>query len=124
MEKNKVLYVDDEVVNLKLFEIIFRKKYNVIIAESGAQGLRILENTPDIPIVVSDMRMPEMSGIDFIKKAKAFYPDKIFFILTGFEITDEIQDAIESGIILQYFRKPLNKTEIETAIENVLKKIA
>ena len=119
-EKVKILYVDDEFINLQLFEINFRKKYQVITALDGLKGLEILEANPEIRIVVSDMRMPKMNGIEFIKQAKQRYPDKRFFILTGFEITEEIQSALNSGLILRYFQKPFNIDEIDCALTKVI----
>ena len=119
-EKTKILYVDDESINLQLFEINFRKKYQVVTALDGIKGLEILEANPEILIVVSDMRMPKMNGIEFIKRAKEKYPDKRFFILTGFEITEEIQSALQSGLILRYFKKPFNIKEIDLALAEVI----
>jgi len=116
----KVLYVDDEPINLIIFDINFNKKYTVFTAKSGFAGLEILESNPDISIIVSDMRMAKMNGIQFINKAKESFPDKKYFILSGYEITDEIKEAIESGLIIQYFSKPFDKNEIETAFTESL----
>lgn len=119
MNKLQILYVDDEELNLELFKINFSNKYEVFIAENGYSGLEKLQKNPDIIIVLSDMKMPNMNGIEFIKKAKASFPDKKFFILTGFEITKEINDALNKGLIVKYFRKPFNIKEIETSINEV-----
>ena len=73
-EKIKILYVDDEQINLKLFIIGMRKNYDVITAENGLIGLEILAKNEDTKIVVSDMRMPKMNGLEFIKEAKRKYP--------------------------------------------------
>lgn len=71
MEKQiNILYVDDEQLNLQLFATVFKKKFNVITAESGLEGLEKLDKNKDICIVISDMRMPEMNGIEFINTAK------------------------------------------------------
>jgi response regulator RpfG family c-di-GMP phosphodiesterase len=119
--KIKILYVDDEPINLKLFEINFARDFEIFVAEDGSNGLNILEKEPDIKVIISDMKMPGMNGIEFIAKAREKYPAKKYYILTGFEITKEIQDAIESGMILKYFRKPFNIKEIRSTIEMVLK---
>ena len=118
--KEKVLYVDDEPINLQLFEINFEDKYDVITALSGMQGLELLNKHTDMKLVISDMKMPVMNGIEFIKTAKKKHPNLSYFILTGFEITDEIQEAINSHLILRYFRKPFNIREIESAIKEAL----
>jgi DNA-binding NtrC family response regulator len=119
-EKLKILYVDDEQINLKLFIMNMSKKYDVLTAENGIKGLEILANNPTIRIVVSDMKMPKMSGLDFIKLAKEKYPNISFYILTGFEITDEIEEALKLGIIQKYFRKPFNIADIDSSIRNAI----
>lgn len=118
--KIKILYVDDEVLNLTLFEINFKKYFDVICAENGYQGLERLEANPETLIVVSDMKMPKMTGIEFIQKAKEKFPDKKFFILTGFEITEEINHALETGLIIKYFKKPFDIKEIHSSINTVI----
>jgi len=115
-EKIQIIYVDDEEVNVMLFQINFSVKYKVYTGSSGFDGLELLAKYPDIKTIISDMKMPEMNGIAFIKEAKKMYPDKNYYILTGFEITDEINEALKSGLIQKYFRKPFNLKEIEAAI--------
>jgi len=119
-DRHKILYVDDELINLQLFKINFSKKYEVSIAESGIKGLEMLAGNPEIKVVVSDMKMPNMNGVEFIIQAKEAHPNIKFFILTGFEITEEIQEAINSKLVLKYFMKPFNMREIDTAITEVI----
>lgn len=111
-----ILYVDDEPTNLLLFNIHFQKKHKVITSLSGSEGLKILNEQPDINVVVTDMKMPVMNGIEFIKKAKVDFPNVHFYILTGFDLTDEIAEALESKLILKYFSKPFNVGIIEQTI--------
>jgi two-component system, response regulator, stage 0 sporulation protein F len=115
-----ILYVDDEPINLMLFERMFNKKYKVLTAESGFIGLDVLKDNPDLEVVISDMKMPLMDGLEFITKAKALYPDIYYYILTGYEITIQIQESLDRGIIQKYFRKPFNMSEIEKIIEENL----
>lgn len=119
-EKVKVLYVDDEPINIMLFENLFRKKYNVISASSGEEGMHILAENSDVRVVVSDMNMPGMTGLEFVYKAKKVYAKIHFFILTGYEVTSEITSAIEAGVILKYFKKPFNTKEIDESIVSEL----
>ena len=116
-----ILYVDDEELNLQLLKINLRKDYNVLTANSATDGLRILESNSEIVIVISDMRMPVMNGLEFIKLAKEKYPNIFYYILTGYDLTDEIQEAIESKLIKKYFRKPFNINDIKNTIEQALK---
>ncbi|WP_462280947.1 response regulator [Salinivirga cyanobacteriivorans] len=115
--QKRILYVDDEQINLVLFQSMFNKYYGVTIAESGIQALNLLEsmNTPDV--VISDMRMPGMNGLEFIAAACEKYPMIDFYILTGYEITDEIQEALNQGVIKHYFQKPFKMKELSAAIE-------
>lgn len=115
-----VLYVDDEPINLMLFERVFSKKYTIRTANSAFKGLDILREKPDIKVVISDMRMPEMDGLEFIQKAMLQYPNVVFFILTGFEITDEIKSALDSKLINRYFQKPFRMDEIDLAISHAM----
>lgn len=119
-EKAKILYVDDEQINLEIFKLNFSKKYEVHTALNGNEGLEILNETPEILVVVSDMRMPQMNGIEFILKAQDKFPSIKYFILTGFDLTDEIEGALDTGLIKAYFRKPFNINEIDTEINKVL----
>jgi response regulator RpfG family c-di-GMP phosphodiesterase len=121
-EKVTLLYVDDEPINLKLFELNFRKKFNVLTAESGSQGYELLKQNPHTIVVISDMKMPGMNGIEFIKLAKKDFPNISYFILTGFDITEEIADALNERLIHKYFRKPFNLREIESSILEILEK--
>lgn len=114
--KMKILYVDDEEVNAKLFKINFSSTCVVLTGNSGLEGLELLDENPDTEIVISDMKMPNMSGIEFIKKAKEKYPDKLFCILTGFEVTNELRTALSNGLIQRYFKKPFNINEIRDFI--------
>lgn len=116
-----ILYVDDETINLQIFEINFRKKYKVITAISGEEGLAKLEDNNEILVVVSDMKMPGMNGIEFIRTAKEKFDHIVYFILTGFDITEEISVALKENTIQKYFRKPFNMLEISESIEEAIK---
>ena len=116
-----ILYVDDEPINLQVFQYTFEEKYNIITSESGIEGLEILKSNPEVKLVISDMKMPGMSGVEFIRIAKKEFPSIKYYILTGFDITKEIADALNEKIILKYFRKPFNTREIEAVIEEALK---
>jgi len=120
-EKINILYVDDEQLNLQLFLMLFEKKYNIITANSGDDGLNKLKKN-NVSIVISDMKMPGMNGIEFIKKAKTEYKQIKYFILTGFEITNEISKALEENLICSYFKKPLVPTDLEKKINEVINK--
>jgi two-component system, response regulator, stage 0 sporulation protein F len=118
-----ILYVDDEPINLMLFKNMFKNRFNIYTTESPMSGFSILKETPDINVVISDMRMPKMNGIEFISKARDLYPHIYYFILTGYEITQEIQECLNQGLICRYLQKPFNIKEIEEAITEKLQSI-
>ncbi|MEQ9403589.1 MAG: response regulator [Cyclobacteriaceae bacterium] len=116
-----ILYVDDEEANLFLFDVNFGSRYPVFTASSGGEALSVLEaNSDEIIVVISDMKMPGMNGIEFIKEARNKYSNIVYFILTGYASNDEIEDALENKIIYQWFTKPFNMKEVEEAIQNAL----
>ena len=120
MENGKILYVDDEDVNLFIFEVNLGKKFNVITASSGKQGLEVLDSNPGIAVVVTDMRMPLMDGLEFVRVARERFTNLKFYMLSAFDINEEIQKAIKEGLIRRYFQKPLNLQEIESELVKVL----
>lgn len=120
--KKQILYVEDEEINKFLFKNYFKDKYEVFIACLGQDGLDILDQQPEISVVISDFKMPLMDGIDFIKKAKEKYPDKKYYILTGYEMTDKILEALESGLICKKYTKPTRYEVLEKEINQEFSK--
>ncbi len=122
--KVTVLYVDDEDINLFIFEKTFRNIYNVITANSAEQGLKMLEaHANDIIVVISDMRMPGMNGLEFIKVAKSKYSNIAYYILTAFDYNEEINKAIADNLINKFFTKPFDIEVIKNSIESVVKNL-
>ncbi len=115
-----ILYVDDEPINLKLFVILFRSMYEIITAESGSEALNQLESNPQINIVITDMKMPGMNGLEFVKKARSKYRGIPFFLLSGYGLTPEIENALDEQLIDGYFQKPINKSLIVKELQNHL----
>lgn len=118
--KPNVLCVDDEPVNLILFEANLNKKFNIITAHDAKAALDVLASNKDISVIFSDMKMPGMNGIEFITNARNISPHGNYYIMTGFEVTDQIQEAIDNKYISMYFKKPLNYMAISSEIERVL----
>jgi response regulator RpfG family c-di-GMP phosphodiesterase len=120
IDNKSILYVDDEPTNLMLFKFNFQKKYKILTALSGKEGLALLRSNPEVVLVISDMRMPEMNGLEFIKVAKEEYPSLVFFLLTGFDFTPEIREAMSNGLLQKYISKPFKIAEMEDSINQVL----
>ena len=115
--KKKVLCVDDEPINLLILKKILGKKHEVITAEHGEAALSKLEKDPEIKLVITDMNMPGMNGLEFIQEASSRFTSNSYFMLSGYAITDEIQGALDTGLICEYFQKPADFRQIDKALD-------
>lgn len=114
----KILYIDDDLVQLQLFLITFRNRFEIITAEFGQVGLGILKNSNDIDVVISDLEMPLMSGLEFIENARKIKNDIPYFLFSSSLETDEIRKALKNKLIDDFFEKPLNKNQLLNEIYN------
>jgi response regulator RpfG family c-di-GMP phosphodiesterase len=110
-----VLYVDDEQTNLFSFKASFRRDFNVLTANSGEEALKLME-TEKIHVIVSDQRMPGMTGIELLQQVKVKYPEPIRILLTGYADINAVIDAINKGEVYRYVTKPWNTDELKTII--------
>lgn len=113
----KVLYVDDEENNLSSFKANFRRLYEVYTAKSASAALDLLSQT-EIHVILSDQRMPDMTGVELFKKVKKLYPDPIRILLTGYTDIEALAEAINEGDIYRYITKPWNELELNNSIHN------
>ena len=120
-DKITILYVDDEENNLFSFKATFRIKYNVLTALSGDGALAILEKTL-VHIIVTDQRMPEMTGVEFLEKVLEKYPDPMRILLTGYADMDAVVDAVNKGKIFHYLAKPWDEDELDLTIQSAYAK--
>ena len=123
MPENKItiLYVDDEENNLFSFKATFRIKYNVLTALSGDEALRLLDNNK-VHIIITDQRMPEMTGVEFLEKVLEKYPDPMRILLTGYADMGAVVDAVNKGKIFHYLAKPWNEEELDITIKRAYDK--
>jgi response regulator RpfG family c-di-GMP phosphodiesterase len=115
-KKIDILYVDDEENNLVSFKATFRLKYNVLIASSADAAIKILESKP-VEIIITDQRMPQMTGIEFLEKIIDKYPDPIRILLTGYADMNAVIDAVNKGKIFHYLSKPWSEQELGETIK-------
>lgn len=97
------------------FKASFRLKYNVMIANSAAEGMKILETKP-VEIIITDQRMPQMTGIEFLEKVLEIYPDPIRILLTGYTDMTAVIDAVNKGKIYHYLSKPWSEDVLDATI--------
>ncbi|MDB5249776.1 MAG: hybrid sensor histidine kinase/response regulator [Segetibacter sp.] len=115
--KISVLYIDDEEENLVSFKAAFRRQYNILTANSAAEGLRVL-NEKSVHVIIADQRMPGTTGVEFFDIVRIAHPDPIRILLTGYTDVEAIIDSINKGHIFRYIKKPWNELELQTAISN------
>lgn len=115
--KINILYIDDEENNLNSFKATFRLKYKVYTALCAADALKILNETP-VEIIITDQRMPGVTGVEFLESILESYPDPIRILLTGYTDIGAIIDAVNKGKIYHYLTKPWNEEELDSTIQN------
>lgn len=116
-----LLFVDDEANILSSLKRLFRPfGYRIFTAESGSQGLEIMEHE-DVDLVISDMRMPEMNGAQFLEKVREKWPETVRILLTGYAEIGTTIDAINKGQIYRYVSKPWEDNDLTVAIKLALK---
>jgi response regulator RpfG family c-di-GMP phosphodiesterase len=112
----KILIVDDEPANLRLMERLFRRDYQVITALSGKEALELLKQH-DIALIISDQRMPGMTGIEFLKSAAELRCQTVRIIITGYTDVNALVEAINSGVVYKYVTKPWLNEDLQQSVK-------
>jgi len=120
VEPEKILFVDDDPVNVENFVISFGDEYHVLTASSGEKGLSLFRQHPDTGIIISDQRMEGMTGVEMLAEIYRLQPDTIRIILTGFIDVSDIIDAVNRGHIYQYILKPWDVVQLRLVIEQAV----
>src|SRR5919112_973961 len=115
----KIMVVDDEPANLRLLERLFRRDYQVLTADSGAEALRLLEQH-DVALLITDQRMPGMTGIELLKHTAPLRPHMVRIILTGYTDVTSLVEAINCGQVYKYVTKPWNNDELCLTVSRAL----
>src|SRR5229473_1308795 len=117
--KYKIMVVDDEPANLRTLERIFRQDYQVVTAPSGAEALALLERH-DVALLISDQRMPAMTGIELMMKTVAIRPQMVKILLTGYTDVGALIEALNSGLVYRYLTKPWNNDDLKLTVSRAL----
>jgi len=115
----KIMIVDDEPANLRLLERLFRQDYKVLTAESGEEALSLLAQH-DAALLITDQRMPNMSGLELLKRTAELRPHMVRMILTGYTDVGTLVEAINSGLVYQYLTKPWSNEELRLTAARAL----
>lgn len=111
----KILFVDDEARVLTAMRAMFRRDYEVHLANSGAEALGVLREH-DIDVVVSDQRMPEMTGVEMLKEARSIAPRTMRVLLTGYADLAAIEHAINESEVFRYLMKPCPREQLREVV--------
>lgn len=119
----KVLLVDDEEnILTSLRRLMLDEDFSVLIANSGLQGLEFLKTETDIGLIISDQRMPGMTGVEFLMQARHLAPEALRILLTGYADINATIDAINKGGACRYITKPWKDEELLQIIRDTVQK--
>jgi len=116
----RILYIDDEKINLSNFRQAFDGQYAISTAASADKAMEILDKEGEMALVITDQRMPGTTGIELLAKVAARWPDTVRMILTAYTDAREIIDAINRGQVFRYIVKPWDERELGLSIKNAI----
>lgn len=119
--KHQILCVDDEVDNVDALERLFRRKYEVHKATSGADALKIVKEKK-ISLIVTDQRMPNMTGVEFLAESMKYRPEAIRILLTGYTDIESVVSAVNSGQIYRYVTKPWDPVDLTNTVDKAIER--
>jgi signal transduction histidine kinase len=118
-----ILYVDDEPENLRIFELTFRRQFSILTARSAREGLDILNREP-VAVVISDHRMPGMTGAEFLARIAELDPKTIRIMLTAYGDRETLESAINEGSIYRFIAKPWTPEEVGLTLRRAIEAFA
>ncbi len=113
-QEHTLLLVDDEKAITRALQRLFRKEgYHILTAESGPAGLeKLKQSAKPVSLIISDQRMPEMNGAQFLEQAKEICPQAVRYLLTGYSDMESVIQAVHKGEIQRYLTKPWNDDDL------------
>ncbi len=121
-EKFKILFIDDEPASLTAFKSVFRDYYDIRLASSAEDGYKIMQKE-QIDIVISDQRMPGMTGVEFLHRIRVEFPDTVRMLITGYSDIDAVVQSINGSMISYYFSKPYDESDMRLILDNTIEKV-
>lgn len=118
-----LLIVDDEDANLRMLQRIFKNRYNILTAKNGLEALNLLKSDPNperINLIISDQKMPIMTGVEFLEQSLEIVPKAIRMILTAYSDVDVIIDAINKGNVYKFIQKPFEINDMRITVKRAL----
>lgn len=115
VQRNLLLVDDEENILSALTRVLRRDGYTILRATGGAAGLELLANHP-VGVIISDQRMPEMTGVEFLSHAKALYPDTVRIVLSGYTDLNSVADSVNRGAIFKFLTKPWEDEQLSAQV--------
>ncbi len=120
-DKVKILYLDDEELNLVAFKAIFRREYEVFTTTSPQEAVAYL-NENEVQVILSDQKMPDISGVEFFEMILPDFPRAVRILVTGYADIEAVVNAINKGEIYRYVAKPWDEHDLRVCIKNAIEK--
>lgn len=121
-DRSTILFIDDEPSSLTAFKSVFRDFYEIRLATSADEGYRIMQQER-IDIVISDQRMPGVTGVEFLQKIRIEFPNTVRMLITGYTDIDTVIQSINGSMISYYFSKPYDERDMKAILDNTVEKI-
>jgi cyclic di-GMP phosphodiesterase len=116
---HKILIVDDEMANLRLLERMFRHDHRCLTASSGAEAIQLLQQH-EVAVLITDQRMPQMTGIELLKHTAEMRPHMVRILLTGYTDVEALVEAINSRLVYMYVTKPWKNEDIKLRVDRAI----
>ncbi|HEY6176800.1 MAG TPA: sigma-54 dependent transcriptional regulator, partial [Kofleriaceae bacterium] len=121
VKRYPILVVDDEQDNLDAFRFNFRKTFDIVTASGGAEALQVLQER-EVAVVVTDQRMPRMTGVELLREVRVRQPEAVGIILTAFTDVDVLIEAINLGQVYRYITKPWDAKEVRGVLQYAIER--
>jgi response regulator RpfG family c-di-GMP phosphodiesterase len=119
--QHTILAVDDEPANLRMVERLLRKDYRVLTANDGEQALEILKREQKVSLIITDQRMPGISGTELLRESRHTAPDAMRIILTGYADVEALIDAINTSRVYRFVSKPWDPIQLKKTVDDALR---
>lgn len=121
MQRTILLVDDEENITAALTRLLRRDGYTILRANSGKAGLALLEEN-QVGVIISDQRMPEMTGTEFLTQVRARYPDTVRIVLSGYTELNSVTDAINRGAVYKFLTKPWEDELLRANVEEAFQR--
>jgi response regulator RpfG family c-di-GMP phosphodiesterase len=121
IEKKTILYIDDEEINLRLFKATFRREYTILIARTASEGMKLLSEN-NVDLIITDQRMPEITGVEFLSMVQKIYPQipPGRLIISGYSDPEDIALAYKEFQLYRFISKPWDQNELQGIIKKAI----